>query len=89
MIGKLSGLIDSIDDKSLILDVNGVGYIVFASRQTLSRIGGVGEAAKLFIEMIVREDSMTMYGFYPSTNKTGLNYCALSKGSAPKQGWRF
>lgn len=63
MISKLTGKIDEFGDKFLILDVNGVGYQVYAGTRTLTRIGKVGEAAKLLIDMHVREDSMTLYGF--------------------------
>lgn len=63
MIGKLSGIIDSFGDKYLLLDVQGVGYVVHASRRTLTRIGQVGDAASLLTDMQVREDSMTLYGF--------------------------
>ena len=35
MIGKLKGIVDSVDDEGLILDVGGVGYLVAASARTL------------------------------------------------------
>lgn len=63
MIGKLSGIIDSFGDKYLLLDVQGVGYVVYASRRTLTRIGQIGDAAQVLTDMQVREDSMTLYGF--------------------------
>ena len=63
MIGKLSGIIDSFADNHVILNVNGVGYIVFASRRTLSRIGQPGDASSLLIDTHVREDHIHLYGF--------------------------
>jgi len=63
MIGKLTGLVDSIDSEHLILDVQGVGYFVHASSRTLSKIGSKGSAASLLIETQVREDAITLYGF--------------------------
>ena len=63
MIGKLSGHIGYIDSDHLILDVGGVGYIIYAHPRDLTRIGGVGEAAIFWTELQVREDSMTLYGF--------------------------
>ena len=86
MIGKLSGLIDFVDDKSLILDVNGVGYIVSASKHTLSRIGGQGEAVKLFIELIVREDSLTMYGFLSRHEQNWFKLLCSVQGVGAKAG---
>ncbi len=63
MIAKLKGLIDSFGENSLILDVGGVGYLVFASSKTLSQMPGIGEGAELWIETHVREDHIHLYGF--------------------------
>lgn len=63
MIGKLTGRIDSVADNTLILDVGGVGYVVFCSAHTLRQQPGVGEAAQLLIETHVREDHIHLYGF--------------------------
>lgn len=63
MIGKLTGIIDTIQSNTVLLDVNGVGYVVFASGRTLSKIGGKGEKCALMIETHVREDHIHLYGF--------------------------
>jgi Holliday junction DNA helicase RuvA len=63
MIGKLKGVVDSVDEEFIILDVNGVGYLVSASTRTLSAIPPVGAAAELLIETHVREDAIRLYGF--------------------------
>jgi Holliday junction DNA helicase RuvA len=63
MIGKLKGLIDSIGEGELILDVNGVGYVVAASARTLRNLPGLGEAAALYVETQMREDSIRLFGF--------------------------
>lgn len=63
MIGKLRGKIDSIGDDSLILDVGGVGYLVYCTSRTLAALPAVGEAAQLVIETHVREDHIHLYGF--------------------------
>lgn len=63
MIGKLKGIIDEIGDDHIILDVHGVGYVVFLSNRTLATLGSVGEAVTLFIETHVREDFIRLYGF--------------------------
>ena len=63
MIAKLKGLIDSIGEGTLIIDVGGVGYLVFASSKTLGHMPAIGEAAELLIETHVREDHIHLYGF--------------------------
>ena len=63
MIGKLSGIIDSYGKDHVILDVQGVGYMVFGSSRTLSRLGQRGDPAKVLIITNVREDAITLYGF--------------------------
>jgi len=62
MIGKLSGIVDSIADDTVILDVNGVGYLVHCPASTISRLA-VGAHASLMIEMKVSEDAIKLYGF--------------------------
>ena len=62
MIGKLTGTVDSIADDAVILDVNGVGYLVGCPSSTLSRLA-VGGHASLMIEMKVSDDAIRLYGF--------------------------
>jgi holliday junction DNA helicase RuvA len=63
MIGKLKGLVDTYGDDFVILDVGGVGYVVFCSSRTLQALPPQGEAAVLFIETYVREDQIKLFGF--------------------------
>lgn len=69
MIGQLKGIIDRVESDYLIIDVNGVGYVVYASAKTLAQIGAVGSAAKLLIETHVREDQITLFGFASAEEK--------------------
>lgn len=63
MIGKLKGLVDSFGDDHVIVDVQGVGYVVNCSSRTLQRLPPAGEAATLAIETQVREDAIRLFGF--------------------------
>lgn len=63
MIGKLKGVIDSHGEDNVILDVNGVGYLVHCSARTLQMLPQPGEAATLAIETHVREDQIRLFGF--------------------------
>ncbi len=62
MIAKLRGRVDSIGDGEAVIDVNGVGYLVFAPARALAALT-VGEGAEVFIETHVREDHIHLYGF--------------------------
>jgi holliday junction DNA helicase RuvA len=63
MIAKLHGRIDETGADSLVIDVNGVGYLVQASARTLSALGGVDDFATVFTEMQVSETDMRLIGF--------------------------
>jgi Holliday junction DNA helicase RuvA len=63
MIGKLKGVIDSYGEDHVVIDVQGVGYVVFCSTRTLQGLPKVGEAANLAIETQVREDAIRLFGF--------------------------
>jgi len=66
MIAKLKGLVDTIMDGAMIIDVGGVGYLVFASGHTLRHVPGEGEAVEVLIETHVREDHIHLFGFLTS-----------------------
>ncbi len=60
MIAKLRGLLDSASADSAVIDVGGVGYLVFASAKTLGSLAG---EVVLHIETQVREDAIQLFGF--------------------------
>ena len=68
MIAKLRGIIDTIGNDYCIIDVNGVGYLVFASSKTLGKLTQ-GQEAALLTEMVVREDSLSLFGFADAWEK--------------------
>ncbi len=63
MISKLSGILDSVHENYLILDVQGVGYQVYASSSTLAQCSGTGEPMSFLIDTHVREDYIHLFGF--------------------------
>lgn len=63
MIARLTGLLAETAADHAVIDVGGVGYLVQASTRTLSAIGAVGGEVRLFTELQVREDAMTLFGF--------------------------
>jgi holliday junction DNA helicase RuvA len=63
MIAMLAGVIDELGPDRIVLDVNGVGYLVFCSSRTLARAPRRGEPLRLLVETHVREDHIHLYGF--------------------------
>ena len=63
MISSLHGRLQSIGAGWAVIDVNGVGYQVFMPTSTLSGLGRLGKEVFLYINLVVREDSLSLYGF--------------------------
>ena len=85
MIAKLKGIIDPIGEDYCIIDVNGVGYLVFASSKTLGRLK-IGAFASLLIETQVREDSISLFGFFDSLEKEWFSVLTKVQGVGAKVG---
>ena len=68
MIAKLRGIVDGLGEDYAVIDVGGVGYLVFASNRTLSKLTR-GTEVSLWIETVVREDSISLYGFFHPLEK--------------------
>ncbi len=84
MIGKLSGIIDTIEEGSVLLDVQGVGYIVFASPRTLGALTGHGEPCSLLIDTHVREDHFHLYGFIDKAEQQWFRLLTTVQGVGAK-----
>ncbi len=69
MIGKLTGRLDYRAADHVLIDVRGVGYIVYCSDRTMAALPGVGEAVSIYTDMVVREDLMQLYGFLSLVEK--------------------
>ncbi|MDF1856546.1 Holliday junction branch migration protein RuvA [Pseudooceanicola sp.] len=63
MIGKLSGRIDYRGDDHVLIDVRGVGYLVYCSDRVLAGLPGPGEAVALYTDLLVRDDLLQLFGF--------------------------
>ncbi len=63
MIAKLTGTVDSVAADSAVIDVAGVGYLIHASRRTLTALGRPGEPVAVVVETQMREDRIQLFGF--------------------------
>ena len=63
MIGRLAGRLDYKASDHVLIDVRGVGYIVYVSDRTLRALPPAGQACALYTELVVREDLLQLFGF--------------------------
>jgi holliday junction DNA helicase RuvA len=84
MIGKLKGVIDSYGEDHVILDVNGVGYLVHCSARTLQELPAVGQVASLAIETYVREDQIRLFGFMTDIERAWFRLLQTVQGVGAK-----
>jgi len=83
MIAKLKGIIENIGEDCCIIDVNGVGYLVNMSSRSLSKLQ-LGEYASLLIETVIKEDSITLFGFQSPWEKEWFNTLTKIQGVGGK-----
>lgn len=63
MIGKITGRLDYRADDHALIDVQGVGYIVYCAKPTLAMMPTPGGVVALYTDLLVREDNLQLFGF--------------------------
>ncbi len=86
MIAKLRGILDSAGSDSMVIDVGGVGYLVFCSGRTLSRLGAPGEPVTVIIETHVREDHIHLFGFADQRERDWFRLLTTVQGVGSRVG---
>jgi len=84
MIANLRGKIFEKESTKIIIDVNGVGYEVFTSTNTTSKLGELNDDVSLHIVTIVREDAFLLYGFESKDEKSLFNMLISINKIGPK-----
>ncbi len=84
MISQLQGNIVSIESRFLILNVNNVGYKIFCSSRSLSTFQENLENVLILTELVVREDSLTLYGFSDELERRWFNLLQSVQGIGAK-----
>jgi Holliday junction DNA helicase RuvA len=84
MIAKLTGVLDHIGPDGAVIDVGGVGYLVFASTRTLGQLPPAGGPARLLIETHVREDHIHLYGFIDAAERDWFRLLTTVQGVGAK-----
>ncbi len=91
MIGKLRGFIDSITEDKCVIDVNGVGYVVFLSGKTAAALKTFSREKEisLIIETAVKEDAIELYGFVSEIEKIWFLELTKVQGVGNKMGQKI
>jgi Holliday junction DNA helicase RuvA len=84
MIGKLKGVIDSYGEDFIVLDVQGVGYLVHCSARTMQALPAPGQPASLSIETHVREDQIRLFGFLSDAEREWFRLLQTVQGVGAK-----
>lgn len=63
MYAYIKGSLEEKTKDGIVIEANGIGYKIFVSEQTLSKLGELGEIVKVYTHYHVREDNISLYGF--------------------------
>jgi holliday junction DNA helicase RuvA len=80
VFARLTGTLDEVGEDTVILDVGGVGYLIYCSGRTLSALPGRGEALRFEIETHVREDHIHLYGFLEKSERDWFRLLTTVQG---------
>lgn len=83
MISSINGRVIETDDKYVVVDINGLGYKVFVTADTLHSLK-VGSEANLFTHLAVREGALDLYGFVHKKEKYFFELLISVSGIGPK-----
>jgi Holliday junction DNA helicase RuvA len=83
LISFLRGTVAHVGLSTAVIDLNGAGMSVYATPQTLGRLR-VGEEGQLFTSLIVREDSLTLFGFATDDEREVFDVLLSVSGVGPR-----
>jgi Holliday junction DNA helicase RuvA len=86
MIAKLRGLLDGFAADHAVIDVGGIGYLVFASTRTLSALGAIGEEVILHTVMLVSQDDIRLIGFSTAEERDWFRLLTSVQGVGTRVG---
>ena len=86
MIARLSGIVGELGEDFAVIDVGGVGYLIFCSSRALSRMPAVGEAVQVAVETHVREDHIHLYGFVDAAERAWFRLLTTVQGVGARVG---
>ena len=84
MIASLTGILTSIGKSEIILEVNGVGYLLNVSSKLLSSLGEIGSKLSVFTDLQIKDDKMLLYGFATYADQNFFRLLQTVQGVGPK-----
>jgi Holliday junction DNA helicase RuvA len=84
MIGKIAGRLEYRSTDHVLIDVRGVGYLVYVSNRVLAGLPSNGEAVALSTELLVREDNLQLFGFTTLVEKEWHRFLMSVQGIGAK-----
>lgn len=86
MLAYITGTLEEIQEDSVVIDYQGMGYRIFVSAMELSSLPGLGQRMKLHLHMIIREDDISLYGFSSKEALYIFRLLISVSGIGPKAG---
>ena len=84
MIASLKGVLTSIGKSDIILEVNGIGYLLNVSSKLISSLGDIGSNLSLFTDLQIKDDKIVMYGFVDSSEQSFFKLLQSVQGVGPR-----
>lgn len=83
MYNHFEGKVSELAPTHVVIDTNGVGYLIHISLNTFSKIRALGEHVRLFVHLIVREDALLLYGFAEEAERQLFRHLISVSGVGP------
>ena len=84
MIASLTGNLTSIGKSEIILEVNGIGYLLNVSSKLVFSLGEIGSKLSVFTDLQIKDDKILMYGFATSNEQSFFRLLQSVQGIGPK-----
>ena len=84
MIASLKGVLTSIGKSDIILEVNGIGYLLNVSSKLISSLGDIGSNLFLFTDLQIKDDKIVIYGFVNSSEQSFFKLLQSVQGVGPR-----
>ena len=84
MIASLTGILTSIGKSEIIIEVNGVGYLLNVTSKLISTLGEIGSTLSVFTDLQIKDDKILMYGFITLADQDFFRLLQTVQGIGPK-----